>query len=70
MVQHYRSLDHAVDVFRTYFGPSVTAFEAVGPDRATELEAAIREALTRHDEGRADSCVLHCEYLQAVATRA
>ena len=70
VVQHYRSIDHAVNVFRTYFGPSVTAFEAVGPDRATELEAAIREALTRHDEGRADSCVLHCEYLQAVATRA
>jgi ubiquinone/menaquinone biosynthesis C-methylase UbiE len=70
VVQHYRSIDHAVDVFCTYFGPSVAAFEAVGPSRAPELEAAIREVLSRYDHGVGGRTALHCEYLQTVATRA
>ncbi len=70
VIQHYRSIDHAVDVFRTYFGPSVSAFEAVGAARAPELEAAIREVLSRYDRGAGRGCALHCEYLEAVATRA
>jgi hypothetical protein len=59
-----------LDVFRTCFGPSVTAFEAVGPSRAPELEAAIREVLTRYDDGVGGRTALRCEYLQTVASRA
>jgi SAM-dependent methyltransferase len=69
MIQYYRSVDHAVEVFRTYFGPLVTALQAVGPSRAPELEAAIREVLTRYDQGGPDGSALQCDYQQAIATR-
>lgn len=70
LIQHYRSIDDAVSIFRSYFGPSVAAFEAVGPARAPELEAAIREVLARYDDGVGRGCALHCDYLELIATRA
>jgi ubiquinone/menaquinone biosynthesis C-methylase UbiE len=69
VVQHYRSVGHAMEVFRAYFGPAATAFEAVEPSRAPELQAALEAVFTRYDDGVAGSCALRCEYLQALATR-
>jgi len=45
-VFRYRSAEHWLDTFRTYFGPTIKAFEALDP--------AGQEALARIPEGRQD----------------
>jgi SAM-dependent methyltransferase len=67
--QAFRSPDHYLDFFRTYFGPVRTAFEKVGPEGAPALEAAMRSYLDEvNTDGRA--LVLEPEYLRVVAVRA
>jgi hypothetical protein len=68
--QAFRSVDHYLDFFRTYFGPIKMAFDRVGPAGQTALEADLREQLAKADAGRNDTFVLEPEYLQVVATRA
>ncbi len=68
--QPFRSADHYIDFFRTYFGPMKRAFERVG----SEGEGALAEDLTNHLEAANTAgdraLVLEAEYLQVVATRA
>jgi SAM-dependent methyltransferase len=67
--QAFRSPEHYLDFFRTYFGPLRSAFEKVGPEGAPALEAELREYLeTASTDPRA--LVLEPDYLQVVATRA
>ncbi len=67
--QAFRSADHYLDFFRTYFGPMKAAFEKVGPDGAAALEADILDYLNDvNDNERA--LVLEPDYLQVVAVRA
>ena len=67
--QSFRSADHYIDFFRTYFGPLKGAFDKVGDEGAPALEADIRTYLAAiNDDGRA--LVLEPEYLQIVAIRA
>ncbi len=67
--QAFRSPDHYLDFFRTYFGPVRTAFEKVGPEGAPALEADLRAYLeTASTDPRA--LVLEPDYLQVVAVRA
>ncbi len=67
--QAFRSADHYLDFFRTYFGPLRAAFDEVGPDGAPALEADLRDYL---DEVNASerAMVLEPEYVQIVAIRA
>jgi len=68
--QPFRSADHYLDFFRTYFGPVKMAFDRVGPAGEAALEADLREQLAKADTGREGAFVLEPEYLQVVATRA
>jgi SAM-dependent methyltransferase len=67
--QAFRSADHYLEFFRTYFGPLKMAFEKVGPEGAPALEADLRAFL---DEVNSNdrALVLEPEYLQVVAVRA
>ncbi|HVT00332.1 MAG TPA: class I SAM-dependent methyltransferase [Solirubrobacterales bacterium] len=67
--QAFRSPDHYVEFFRSYFGPMKAAFEKVGPQGAPALEADLRAYLEAiNDDERA--LVLEPDYLQIVAVRA
>jgi SAM-dependent methyltransferase len=67
--QAFRSADHYIEFFRTFFGPMKAAFEKVGPEGAPALEADIRDYLNDvNDNERA--LVLEPDYLQVVAVRA
>jgi SAM-dependent methyltransferase len=68
--QAFRSADHYMDFFRTYFGPIKTAFERVGPDGEGALEEDLRNLLEEESTGGDRALVLEPEYLQAIATRA
>jgi SAM-dependent methyltransferase len=67
--QAFRSPDHYLDFFRSYFGPLRSAFEQVGPAGAPALEADMREYLEKV-RGDASALVIEPEYLKVVAVRA
>jgi SAM-dependent methyltransferase len=67
--QAFRSPEHYIDFFRTYFGPMKAAFDKVGPEGAPALEADIRDYLAAIG-GDGQALVLEPEYLRIVATRA
>jgi hypothetical protein len=68
--QVFRSADHYLDFFRTYFGPVKMAFERVGPDGEKALEADLRAVLDQANTAGDRALVMEPEYLQVVATRA
>jgi SAM-dependent methyltransferase len=69
-VQRFRSIDHWLEIFRTYFGPTKVAFERVGSDGEAALEADLRELLERSNRGGDRALVLESDYLQVIALRA
>ena len=68
--QAFRSIDHYLDFFRTYFGPIKMAFDRVGPEGEAALEADLRELAGESEHRRRPRFVLEPEYLQVIATRA
>jgi ubiquinone/menaquinone biosynthesis C-methylase UbiE len=65
----YRSPEHWVVVFRSYYGPVHKAFAALGADRQAALEADLVALLRRSDRGGAAGLVVPAEYLETVITR-
>jgi SAM-dependent methyltransferase len=65
----YRSAEHFVDVFRTWYGPVNRAFLALDPPAAEALERDLVELLESNDVGNG-SLVVPSEYLEVVITRA
>lgn len=68
--QTFRSPDHFLEFFRTYFGPTKVAFERVGPDGEEALAADLRTYLEESNTAGDRALVLEPEYLEVVATRA
>jgi ubiquinone/menaquinone biosynthesis C-methylase UbiE len=68
--QPFRSIDHYLDFFRSYFGPIKGAFERVGAEGEAALEADLREQLAKANTAGERAFVLEPEYLQVTATRA
>jgi SAM-dependent methyltransferase len=68
--QAFRSIDHYLDFFRTYFGPIKMAFDRVGTEGEAALEADLRQQLEKANTGGDRAFVLEPEYLQVIATRA
>ena len=68
-VFRYRSPEHWVDVFRTYYGPVHKAFAALDSDRRAALEADLNALLRKADRGGGAGLVVPGEYLETVITR-
>jgi SAM-dependent methyltransferase len=68
--QPFRSADHYLEFFRTYFGPVKVAFERVGAEGEEALETDLRAYLDQANTAGDRALVLEAEYLQIVATRA
>lgn len=68
--QAFRSAEHYIEFFRSYFGPIKTAFEAVGPEGEGELTADLERVLEDLSSGGQRALVVEPEYLQVIATRA
>jgi SAM-dependent methyltransferase len=67
--QLFRSPEHYLDFFRSYFGPMKMAFDKVGPEGAPALEADLLTYLEKVNSNER-ALVLEPEYLQLVAVRA
>jgi SAM-dependent methyltransferase len=62
----YRSPEHFVDVFRTFYGPVHKAFLALDASGQAELEADLIALLQASDRGGAAGLVVPAEYLETV----
>lgn len=65
----YRSAQHWLDIFRTYYGPVEKTFGALDPERQEVLATDLIELLQRFDIGGGAGLVVPSDYLEAVATR-
>lgn len=62
----YRSPEHWLEVFRTFYGPVHKAFLALDPAGQTRLEEEILELLRRSARGGGAGLVVPSEYLEVV----
>ena len=65
----YRSPEHWVEVFRTYYGPVHKAFAALDAEKRAALEADLIALLRQSDRGGSSGLVVPAEYLETVITR-
>lgn len=65
----YRSADHFVDVFKTYYGPMLKAFAALDETNRHGLKDDLRALIARMNKADDGTMVVPSEYLQAVITK-
>jgi len=65
----YRSPEHWVEVFRTYYGPVHKAFAALDAEKRAALEADLIALLRQSHRGGSSGLVVPGEYLETVITR-
>jgi len=65
----YRSIDHWIDFFRTYYGPTQKAFAALDESGQQRLDAAMREIARTWNRSTRGTLVIPGEYLEVVVTR-
>ncbi len=68
--QPFRSAEHYIEFFRTYFGPTQTAYERVGAEGEQALTDDLRAFLEGANTAGDRALVLEAEYLRVIATRA
>lgn len=66
----YRSAEHMIHTFRTYYGPLLKAFAALDETGQAALNRDLTELLQRFNQAGSDALVVPSEYLEVVATRA
>ena len=66
-LQYYRSVDHAVEVFSTYFGPTIRALETLEPaDRENFLDA-LGSVMRRYNRAADGTAIVENRYAQTIA---
>ncbi len=66
----YRSTEHWLEVFKTYYGPTNRAFAALDAQKQAALQGDIVALLERLNRGGRDTLIVPSEYLEVVVTRA
>ena len=66
-LQYYRSVEHAVAVFASWFGPTVTALERVGPEQRDDLLADLTAVFDRYNRATDGTAMVENTYLESVA---
>ena len=73
MVRHdfmfrYRSVEHFIDIFRNFYGPTHKAFAALDEAGQRRLHDALAALLVSRNQGGPSSLVVPAEYLEVVIT--
>jgi ubiquinone/menaquinone biosynthesis C-methylase UbiE len=66
----YRSSEHWLEVFKTYYGPTNRAFAALDAPKQAALQGDLVALLERLNRGGRDTLIVPSEYLEVVVTRA
>lgn len=62
----YRSAQHFIEVFKTYYGPVLKAFSALETAQQNRLERDLYELIARMNKADGESMVVPSEYLEVV----
>ena len=65
----YKSVEHWLDVFKTYYGPTNRAFAALDAPKQAALQADITALLGSLNRGGKDSLIVPGEYLEVAMTK-
>jgi ubiquinone/menaquinone biosynthesis C-methylase UbiE len=65
----YRSAEHFLDVFKTFYGPVLKAFAALEPAKQEELHNDLHALIVRTNRAQDGSLVIPSEYLEVVVTK-
>ncbi len=65
----YRSAEHWIEVFRTYYGPTHKAFAALDAAGQKALHAALLEFLGKWNRGDGQGLCIDSDYLEVVMTK-
>lgn len=68
-LQYYRSVEHAVDVFLSYFGPAIRASTASTEDARERFQHDLHAVFSRYNRATDGTAVIENRYLLTVATR-
>ncbi len=69
-LQYYRSVDHAVEVFETYFGPTIRASQNRDEQSRRQLLDELHTIFDRYNRATDGTAVVENRYLLTVATKA
>jgi ubiquinone/menaquinone biosynthesis C-methylase UbiE len=69
-VFRYRSFDHFLDVFRTYYGPMHKTFAALDVEKQIALTSDLRSVVQRYNRSGDETLAYPGEYLEVVVTKA
>jgi ubiquinone/menaquinone biosynthesis C-methylase UbiE len=65
----YRSPQHFLEIFKTYYGPVLKAFAALEPAKQQQLHDDLHALIVRMNRGSGGSMVVPSEYLEVVITK-
>ena len=65
----YKSPEHMLEIFRTYYGPVLKAFAAITAEQRMGLEADILALMARMNTAKDGTLVVQSEYLEVVVTK-
>ncbi|MGD9614020.1 MAG: class I SAM-dependent methyltransferase [Alphaproteobacteria bacterium] len=68
-VFRYRSPQHWIDVFKTYYGPMLKAFEALGPEAGADLTRDVEALIGEFNRARDGTMAVRGEYLEAIIAK-
>lgn len=69
-LQYYRSIDHAVEVFSTYFGPTIRTLEKVDSTNRERLFDDLTTIMSRYNRATDGTAIVENQYLQTTAVKA
>jgi SAM-dependent methyltransferase len=69
-VFRYRSAEHWLDTFRTYYGPTFKAFGGLDPDGQAAFERDLLALADAHNTSTTGTLRIPSEYLEVVAVKA
>jgi len=69
LILRYRSAQHYLEHFRTYFGPTIRTFEGLPAEEQERLNRAMLEHIRRFNQSGDETMVVPSEYLEVVATK-
>ena len=65
----YKSPEHWIDVFRSWYGPTLKAFEALSADDKPKLHDDLLALIAEFNVSRDDTMVVPSEYLEVVVVK-
>ncbi len=68
-VFRYRTPEHFLDIFKTFYGPMLKAFAALDANGQAALRRDLLALIGEFNRAKDGSCIIHSEYLEAVITR-